>query len=112
MPKTINVLEDLIKTLDAHGINLDEIEWVGSKCGQWECSLQDLNVEIPDNHGGPYTSPALVVVGETWWCSRECYNGCEYWIFNTIPEQSSYIQKLPNILITELNKDHKYMWLT
>lgn len=43
-----------------------------------------------------YVSLLLVVVGNDWWLSRrhDMHNGCEWWVFNTIPKVPDNVEPM------------------
>lgn len=89
-----NLLEETIDMLHHHDKTPSDVKWVGSADGEFSISWFDFeqiakDVNYDDGFGLEEIPMELVVVGDNWWLSRVSYDGSEWWIFNTIPVQTS-----------------------
>lgn len=86
----INLLEETLTCLWEGSKTGDNVEWVGSKLGEFAISWKAFaeiakDVWYDDSWGCPLIALDLVVVGCDWWLEREQDDGAEGWNFRTTP---------------------------
>ncbi len=85
----MNLLEGTILVLQEYGKTPGDVSWVGSADGEFVISWYGFSkisdVEYDNGYGAQEIASDLVVVGRSWWLSREEYDGSEGWQYNTLP---------------------------
>jgi len=84
-----NLLSETEETIKGYGKKIEDIKWVGSKCGKYVISWEDFekiaNIDYDGSYGAQEIAEDLVVVGDNWWMERAEYDGSEWWEFKSTP---------------------------
>jgi hypothetical protein len=83
-------LQETVQALADRGKTPDDVQWVGSKDGEYAISWDEFAVIAEDVHydsdyGAQEVATDIVVVGKNWWMDRGEYDGSEWWDFHVKP---------------------------
>jgi hypothetical protein len=82
----MNLLEETRKKLEAHGKNVFDIVWFGTRKYHFIADIQTLfSLEYDEDFGAVEIPLDLVVVGTGWWLERHEYDGSEWWEYKEVP---------------------------
>ena len=87
----INLLEETLEVLKEHGKKESDVKWVGSRevKTSWRNFKNISNFEYDNGYGRQRIALDLLIVGADFWLSRSEYDGSEWWVCNTYPEEPS-----------------------
>jgi len=84
-----NLLTETLTILTLNKKTIHDVCWVGSFTGayviMWEDFEKIANINYSESYGRVEIVDDLVVVGKTFWLSREEYDGSEWWKYNELP---------------------------
>lgn len=92
---TVNLLQETIHELEAHGKTLDDVQVI---CGNKfqitkEEFLRLADIEYDNGFGGAEIAGDLTLVGEDFWLERREYDGSEWWEYKTMPTTDLPVKK-------------------
>lgn len=86
----MKLVKETIGIIKEEGYSESDIEWVGSKDGEFGMSWDSFKetfekIEYDCGYGSQEIAKDLVVVGNDWWLERQEYDGAEGWSFKKMP---------------------------
>ena len=86
----MKLVKETIEDVEKNGYSESDIEWVGSKDGEYGMSWDSFKkvfekIEYDCGYGHQEVAKDLVVVGNDWWLERSEYDGAEGWDFKSMP---------------------------
>ncbi len=115
----MNFLKETKSKLREHGKNISDIDWIGSRDGEfvisWDKFKEIADVAYSDGYGRQEVVSDIVIVGNNWWLERLEYDGMERWIFETLPLKADKPETFDSVLpdhswssISEMISDRVY----
>lgn len=96
----MNLKEETLAILDAHGKGAKDVRWVGGDDFAipidtfWRLADQ----EYDDGYGAQEVAADLIVVGDDFWLERYEYDGAERWDYKAMPQKPDRHEDVATII--------------